>query len=236
MSIRFDQGSDRIKLNDIENLSKNLKTKLDAMPDDPKFRYSGLMGKKKSEPTPIFNQAECETVYQGQNNSWIVLGRDRPGPIGSGYGGIGASNASSIDIVVGRTGREGRNVDTNDTTIVADNDFKSDSARVYISDRTDLDINFGIVPGRIGNPTGRSGIGIKADNVRIVAREGIKLVTRTDDTNSKGGNTDVILGVDIIAGNDDSDLQPMVKGDNLVQLLRYMVDDSRRSAEHSHLN
>lgn len=234
MSIRFDQGSDRIKLNDIENLSKNLKTKLDAMPDDPKFRYSGLMGKKKSEPTPIFNQAECETVYQGQNNSWIVLGRDRPGPIGSGYGGIGASNASSIDIVVGRTGREGRNVDTNDTTIVADNDFKSDSARVYISDRTDLDINFGIVPGRIGNPTGRSGIGIKADNVRIVAREGIKLVTRTDDTNSKGGNTDVILGVDIIAGNDDSDLQPMVKGDNLVQLLRYMVDDSRRLAQMIH--
>lgn len=234
MSIRFDQGNDRIKLNDIENLSKNLKTKLDAIPEEPKYRYSGFMGKKKSEPTPIFNQAECETVYQGQNNSWIVLGRDRPGPIGSGYGGIGASNASSIDIVVGRTGREGRNVDTNDTTIVADSDFKSDSARVYISDRTDLDINFGIVPGRIGNPTGRSGIGIKADNVRIVAREGIKLVTRTDDTNSKGGNTDVILGVDIIAGNDDSDLQPMVKGSNLVQLLKYMIDDSRRLAQMIH--
>lgn len=231
MSIRFDKNSDRIKLNELESLSKNLKRKLDSIPEEPSFRYSGLMGRRKTEPTPLFNEAECETVYQGQNNSWIVMGRDRPGPIGSGYGGIGATGASSIDFVVGRTGREARNVDDNDVTIVADNDFKSDAARIYISERTDIDINFGIVPGRIGSPTGRSGIGIKADNVRIVAREGIKLITRTDDTNSKGGNTDVILGVDIIAGNDDSDLQPMVKGTNLVQLLKYMIDDSRRLAQ-----
>jgi hypothetical protein len=237
MPVRFDKKSnDRIKLTDLDKISKNLKAKLENVGNDSNeyYRNKGFMGSKKIEATPLFNQAECEIVYQGQNNNWIVLGRDRPGPKGSGYGGIGADGASAIDLVVGRTGREATNVDDNDIAIVADNDFKSDSARIYITERTDLDINFGIVPGRIGNPTGRSGIGIKADNVRIVGREGIKLVTRTDDTNSKGGKTDVVLGVDIIAGNDDSDLQPMVKGDNLVQLLKYMVDDSRRLAQMIH--
>ena len=192
------------------------------------------MGRKKIEPTPIFRQAECETVYPGQNNCQIVLGRDRPGSIGSGYGGMGAASAASIDMVVGRTGREARNVGDSDVTLVAENDYKSDSARIYISERTDIDVNFGITPGRIGNAPGRSGIGIKADNIRIIAREGIKLVTRTDDTNSKGGKTDVVVGVDIIAGNDASDLQPMVKGQNLKELLTYMIDDSRRLAQMVH--
>tara|TARA_R110000796_G_scaffold16996_1_gene52587 strand:+ start:1713 stop:2699 length:987 start_codon:yes stop_codon:yes gene_type:complete len=243
MVVKFDKKSnDRISLTDLDKLSKNLKVRLDNLDVgsaktpglSPIIKSKGFMGAKKTEAVPIFNQAECETIYQGQNNNWIVFGRDRPGPIGSGYGGIGADAASSIDLVVGRAGREARNVDENDATIVADNDFKSDSARIYISERTDIDINFGIVPGRVGNPTGRSGIGIKADNVRILAREGIKFVTRPDDTNSKGGKTDVVLGVDIIAGDDDSDLQPMVKGDNLVQLLKYMIDDSRRLAQMIH--
>jgi len=248
MPIKFDEkNNDRISLTDIDKISKNLKARLEDLDgasmnanstgnsaNNQKSRDKGFMGAKKTEAIPIHNQAECETVYQGQNNSWIILGRDRPGPIGSGYGGIGASAASSIDLVVGKGGREARNVDENDTVVMVDNDFKSDSARIYISERTDIDINFGIVPGRIGNATGRSGIGIKADNVRIIAREGIKLVTRTDDTNSKGGKTDVVVGVDIIAGDDDSDLQPMVKGDNLRKLLRYMIDDTRRLAQMIH--
>ena len=245
MPVKFDEKKDRIKLiEDIEKMSASLKSRLDNL-DSPKdskdskasskyVQSKGFMGEKKIEPTPIFNQAPCETVYAGQNNSSIVLGRDRVGPLGTGYGGIGADAASMVDIVAGRMGREARNVDENGVTIVADPDFKSDSARIYISERTDIDVNFGIVPGRQGNPIGRSGIGIKADNVRIIAREGIKLITRTDDTNSKGGKMDVVLGVDIIAGNDDSDLQPMVKGKNLVQLLKYMVDDSRRLAQMIH--
>ena len=235
MSKQFNDSSDRIKLNDdVEKRSANLKAKLEKVKEKDKYKYSGLMGRKKIEPTPIFRQAECETVYSGQNNCQIVLGRDRPGPIGTGYGGMGASSAASIDMVVGRTGREARNVGDSDVTLVAENDYKSDSARIYISERTDIDANFGITPGRIGNAPGRSGIGIKADNVRIIAREGIKLVTRTDDTNSKGGKTDVVLGVDIIAGNDASDLQPMVKGKNLKELLTYMIDDSLRLAQMIH--
>jgi len=240
MGVRYDKSKDRIKLREVEYLSAQLRYKIfnstNLYDDDAVgYEYSGFMGKRSIEPKPIFNKAECEKIVaDGQNNAQIVIGRDRPAQIGSGYQGIGATHSAAIDLVAGRTGRESRNVDTGDMTLVADNDFKSDSARIYITERTDIDVNFGIVPGRLGNATGRSGIGIKADNVRIVAREGIKLVTRTDDTNSKGGKTDIILGVDIIAGNDDSDLQPMVKGDNLVQLLKYMVDDSRRLAQMIH--
>tara|TARA_R100000234_G_C5001309_1_gene180444 strand:- start:1241 stop:2212 length:972 start_codon:yes stop_codon:yes gene_type:complete len=238
MGISYDDGGERVQLNEgpyIEALSKNLKERLDQIPEEPFFYHaSGLMGKKKIEPKPIFNEVECETVYEGQNNSYIVLGRDRPGEAGSGYGGIGAGGASAIDLVVGRSGRNARRVDKKDKTLKVDNDFVADSARIYISERTDIDLNFGLVPGKIGNPRGRSGIGIKADNVRIMAREGIKLVTRPDEKNSMGGRMDVILGVDIIAGDDDSDLQPMVKGENLAQLLKYMVDDSRRLAQMIH--
>ena len=57
---------------------------------------------------------------------------------------------------------------------------------------------------------------------RIIGREGIKLITKTDNQNSQGGDVRSILGIDLIAGNDDSDLQPMVKGDNLKNCLMSM--------------
>ncbi len=43
-----------------------------------------------------------KNVISGDNNSWIVLGRDRPADITSGYGGLGNTGAASVDIVVGR--------------------------------------------------------------------------------------------------------------------------------------
>ena len=234
MGISYNKGSNIDKIDDknYDKLSSNIKEKLNLIDDNS--TGSGIAGRKKVEPKPIFNQTQCEKVIEGQNNSYIVLGRDRPGEVFSGYGGIGPNAASIIDLVVGRAGREARRVDENDKTLVVDNDFVSDAARIYIAERTDVDYNFGIVPGRVGNPRGRSAIGIKADNIRIMAREGIKLVTRPDQKNSRGANVDTILGVDIIAGDDDSDLQPMVKGDNLVTLLKYMVDDSRRLAQMIH--
>ena len=61
------------------------------------------------------------------------------------------------------------------------------------------------------------------DGIRILAREGIKLVTRADRMNSQGGPLDKIFGVDIIAGNDDKSLQPMVLGNNLVLSMEEMA-------------
>jgi len=64
---------------------------------------------------------------------------------------------------------------------------------------------------------------MKADNIRFVAREGIKLVTGTDEQNSQGEKATRIHGIDLLAGNDDTELQPMVKGDNLKDALDDMA-------------
>ena len=98
-------------------------------------------------------------------------------------------------------------------------DFVIDSARVYISQKSDIDEYFHLVDGKVGNPSAASAVGIKADEVRLVARGGIKLVTGTDMRDSQGDRIFESKGIDLIAGNDDSDMQPLVKGDNLVKCL-----------------
>ena len=183
-------------------------------------RGAGVFCDYMTEPIPTFMEANCEKIIN-RGNSWIVLGRDRPASRASGYGGQGHTQASSIDIVVGRNPN---------STVSVDPSFSNDAARIYISQKTDLDINFGITPNPATpdnpwqaiksqlNSRSVSGIGIKADAVRIVGDMGIKLVTRTSATNSKGGSI-APNGIELIANNDDNDLQPMIKGKNMVEAL-----------------
>ena len=172
---------------------------------------AGIFGDSITEAIPRYIQSPCEKVTQ-HGNSWIVLGRDRPASRASGYAGQGHTQASSIDIVVGR-GAPIPNADIN-----VDPSFSNDAARIYISQKTDIDDNFRIVNGGMGNSHAKSGIGIKADAVRIIGTEGIKLVTRTSATNSKGGSV-APAGIELIAVNDEEGLQAMVKGQNMVEAL-----------------
>ena len=172
---------------------------------------AGIFGDSITEATPNYIQSPCENVTQ-HGNSWIVLGRDRPASRASGYAGQGHTQASSIDIVVGR----GAPVPTSDINV--DPSFSNDAARIYISQKTDIDDNFRIVNGGMGSSHAKSGIGIKADAVRIIGTEGIKLVTRTSATNSKGGSA-APAGIELIAVNDEEGLQAMVKGQNMVEAL-----------------
>lgn len=171
-------------------------------------RGSGVFCDYMTEPIPVFIDANCEKVIN-RGNSWIILGRDRPASRASGYGGQGHTQASSIDIVVGRNPN---------STVSVDPSFTNDAARIYISQKTDIDDNFRIVNGGMGSSHAKSGIGIKADAVRIIGTEGIKLVTRTSATNSKDGSA-APNGIELIANNDDNDLQPMIKGKNMVEAL-----------------
>ena len=173
---------------------------------------------KLYEAVPKFNQAPCELVIKNQNNAWIVLGRDRPDKRDSGKGGAGETGAGAIDICVGRMGFDP------DGDAAVDNNFKADAARIYISQKSDIDDYFNLAPGAVGISKTRSSIGMKADAVRIVARDGIKLVTRTDQMNSQGGLIEDIHGIDLIATNDDSDLQPIPKGANLAEALQKLTD------------
>ena len=184
---------------------------------------SGVLNDKLREPVPHYNQSESEHVVQGNNNAWITLGRDRPGSRASGYGGKGHTQCGTIDLCVGRMGSKPKEMDGKGNKVLVDSNFSSDSARIYISQKTDIDRNFNLKAGSIGLAAGRSAVGIKADHVRIMGREGIKLVTKTDANNSQGGDVKSVLGVDLIAGNDDTDLQPFVKGSNMVLAQKRLV-------------
>jgi hypothetical protein len=214
-----------IDKNSLAGWTNSVQEAWDKLDKETQARLEGFGGGKKIEPVPQFIQSDCEEVIHGQNNTWIVLGRDRPGSRASGYGGDASSGAGSIDICVGRASKEAKKGTKDGELLSVDNDFKSDAARIYISQKTAIDKNFGLRPGYQGSPFPRSAIGMKADLVRVVARENIKLVTRTDDINSQSGPIGVVGGIDLIAGNDDSGLQPLVKGNNLRELLFYMIQD-----------
>jgi hypothetical protein len=188
-----------------------------------KLSKRGIGGDAIIEPVPEFIEAPCETVMQGQNNSYIVLGRDRPASRLSGYGGKGDTGASMIDMCVGRMAWEPKSQDDQGNVVHADPNFEVDAARIYISQKTDIDDNLKIVDGTVGNSKAKSAIGIKADALRFVAREGIKIVTRTDEKNSQGAEVKDISGIDLIAGNDDEKLQPIPVGDNLKECLDRII-------------
>jgi len=184
----------------------------------------GVAGSKILDPVPGFISSDCETVVENENNASIVLGRDRPSNRMSGYGGRGHTQCAAIDIVCGRMGADPRQVNGEGEFIEVNPDFKLDSARVYISQKTDIDENFSLAAGRVGVSNTKSGIALKADGIRVIARDGIKLITRTDMLNSQGAGVESVTGVDLIAGNDDTDLQPMVKGNNLISALSELID------------
>tara|TARA_Y100000592_G_scaffold46384_1_gene73651 strand:+ start:31395 stop:32324 length:930 start_codon:yes stop_codon:yes gene_type:complete len=184
---------------------------------------SGIGISKMIEPYPEFAFADGEKMYKN-GNAYIMFGRDRPASKMSGYGGRGDTSAFTIDVVVGRMSGQEQSVSTEGERIFCDPNFKIDASRIYISQKTDVDENFGLITGVVGDSKSRAAIAIKSDAIRIIAREGIKLVTKTDLKNSQGGDIVSVKGIDLIAGNDDSELQPMVLGNNLTESLDVAFD------------
>lgn len=215
------------KLKDLSGLNLKAHDNLSDIDDLEKQSYRGVAGNAMVEPVPKYNSTPSERVYKNDNNAWIVLGRDRPANRFSGYSGKGATGAGSVDIVAGRASIEPRDTDEDGNELYVDPNFKTDAARLHLSQKTDIDDNFDLVDGNVGNSVGKSGLGAKADSVRIVGREGIKLVTGTDSVNSQGGSVGTIKGIDLIAGNSDNDLQPLVKGDNLTDAIERIIEHQK---------
>jgi|TARA_R110000824_G_scaffold43928_5_gene128189 hypothetical protein len=205
---------------------------------DPTQLEDGKGCTRKEEAVPNFIYTDCESTgignIEGQNNTFIVLGRDRPSGRHKGYGGRGDSQAGAIDIVVGRMGSRVLEVAKLQKEkgpkfkLLVNPSFKYDASRIHISQKTDVDYNFRLVAGTIGSPAEykrpTAAIAIKSDNIRLIAREGIKIVTMgKGQVNSQGGSQRNVKGIDIIAGNQDTgkyfSLQPIVKGTNLVGCL-----------------
>ncbi len=176
------------------------------------------------EPLCEYDQLEAEIVLPKRRGLWgrhrIVFGRDRKERDQfSGYGGRGATSAGSIDIVVGSGGNKPKHKQK-----VGPN-FTTDAARIYLSQRTNVDEYLGLDVGDfstngLSSSENRSGIAIKADAVRVVGREGVRIYTtprtptnpnivNSDDTiveyNSKGEKLQSVgpdRGIHLIAYGD----------------------------------
>lgn len=171
-------------------------------------------------------QETCETEIGGPQNAAIVFGRDRPGGVSSGYGGRGHTHCASIDIVAGRMGDKAQTVTKDQRQIYVDPNFTTDAARIYISQKTDVDANFGLPKGSLPYSTGRSAIALKADSIRVIARQGVKIVAGNSRVNSQGGSISPrAYGIDLIANNGEGGLQPIPKGENLVQAFSELTDN-----------
>jgi hypothetical protein len=210
------------------------------------------MGNRLGNPewVPTYNIAPAEKKIAQYKNSYILLGGDRFASAQTGYGGLGSHECAAIDLVAGigqnptkfslRDKQAAEDIDTARiigtgptgipiVNIMYDKNFISDSARVYISEKADIDRYFNIDTegtknrSRIINSEGRSAVGIKADAVRIIGREGIRLVTRTESRNSQDGKIEFISGIELMAGGDPDGLQPFVKGDNMVRALQKLA-------------
>jgi len=205
----------------------------------------------KGTPRALYKYASNETVISNPGGAQITLGLDRPDSRGSGFGARGwtglqnkSIGSSRIDLVVGRMASVNDGDGVPPGTYV-DNNFFADAARIYICETTNVDQNFGLVEGIVGNPKGVSTVAIKSDQTRIMGRSGIKICTGggnnvrgfgiRGETTSKGGRLPVAGGIDMIAGafNGDRlvwnpwnipeqliDLQPVCKTYNVRDYLK----------------
>jgi len=192
----------------------------------PKYEYGDIEGKN--------NLAKgCRN-----GNSYIILGRDRNHDLTSGFGGTKNLPASyAIDLVAGlASSHRSKGTALGQETITGKN-FYTDAARVYISQRADLDTYFGITEGmkyKTDSKNGCSGIGIKADSVLINGRRNIKIRAggAHGDSLPRGGEV-MAHGENIpSAGNApriefliaNMNPEPAVLGNKLVKKLSNMTD------------
>jgi len=215
---------------------------------------SGLFLTDDDEKLPAFSRAPCERVYsrkevilnektgeRAPGGARIVLTKDNYGSRASGLGGAGGTKCEAIDIVAGQLSSS-RVIHT--STTKSRGNFAEDGARIYLTERGN--INHYFATENTDKLTAisdnlKSGIGIKADHVRIIGREHVKIYAGSAmniakpnkplrnilglnrERNSKGGDITARGRIDLIADNYE-DIQPAVKGQNLIEYLRNMQD------------
>ena len=200
---------------DKKQTQNQARSALKMNPDD-----QGTFQTDSLTPTINFISARNEKkLVARNNNAGIIIGADRPHSLASGKGGKGASAANTIDIIVGRMSCKQPDISSGKIKAVEPN-FACDASRIYVSQLTDVDLNFGIVPGIsgkgdqiMGKPSpSRAAIGIKSDKVRVIGREGVKIVTGKSyaftpgaEKNSIGGDIPRAAPIELIAGNVDGE-------------------------------
>ena len=228
-------------------LSKKQIEKVRKLNSEEQAKISGMAGYGKLEAKGAkLITAEDTKILAGNHNHEIVFCRDRSDQreLFDGYGNTGDVRCSAIDIVVGRFPEKMAASDTDTAermeqlldvpakerlyTMV---DFENEAARIYISQRADIDRYFlppfylKSIKDKSKLSVGRSAIALKADDIRIISRTGpMRIGTIGSGVRTSNlGRNDFREGVYLIGGmnmSSEKDLQPMVKGDNLVKLMR----------------
>ena len=206
----------------------------------------GMYGQRIVEDVPVYDFAGSEKIISGNNNSFIVLGRDRHSSKASGASGRGFTQCGSIDLVAGLDSSNGPHKKKRNPN------FFTDAARVYITQKGKVGDYFGISKGsELGDSKWRSGVGLKADQVIVHGSNHVKIVTgrartRGEEKNSMGGSMESAGKIDLIAGNNTDDeesspismfgspstsfmkqvktLQPAVKGENLADFIDELLE------------
>jgi hypothetical protein len=196
---------------------------------------AGVGCKPTLSPVPQRNRAPGEDVITGLGDWTIVGGVDRPKGLGSGYGGAGDPAAACIDICAGNMGPYARNQDDQGSAFYYNPNQTLGASRLLVSQKTDVDANAaaGGLPEGSGNAVGKSAVLAKADSVRLVSRFGTKIVAGGVDSRDSQGDKILENGtIDLIGGGDDTDMQPMVLGKNLMKALSPIlleIDDLRET-------
>ena len=161
---------------------------------------------------------EGETYLKGNfgDKSYICLGFDRD------LAEKSEKNITSITLVAGHSGHK-KLVDgikrKDNEPIIRDPDPFIDAAMFVVSQKSNPDERFQLVSGSVGNQELVSSIVAKADAIRIVGQKGIKLITAPSSVDTQNKAPILLKGIDLIAGNNDSGLQPIPKGENLKNCL-----------------
>tara|TARA_Y100000310_G_scaffold279693_1_gene298956 strand:+ start:3063 stop:3989 length:927 start_codon:yes stop_codon:yes gene_type:complete len=182
---------------------------------------SGLMN-TPSSPKSWGYQTPAGAWKVDNQGAYIVAATIPPMGLSSGISAFGALSPT-IDLVVGRAAAANKGEGPKEGAVV-DNNFGTDAARIYISRLADIDRYFGLA-GRPNPPVVpyRSAIGIKADAVRVIGREGVKIVTGKmnggdfgpyGETNSLGGRIESPAPkIELIAGNNYDIVQGVALGE-----------------------
>jgi len=167
-------------------------------------------------------KAPSASRVKEKQGAYIVMGQVPMGDADtSGYGAMGLP-AEAIDLVVGRGAALNRGFGPKKGDIV-NNNHTADAARIYICRLADIDRDFNIESDlglKLSEPMPRSAVAIKADHVRLIGREGIKIVTGKifskaggAETNSLGGKISPAPKIDLVAGNNYDNVQGVALGE-----------------------
>jgi len=187
---------------------------------------SGLFNTILNRTNFTYNAPSSAKVIEN-DGAYIVMGQVPIGPSEtSGYGAIGLP-ADSIDLVVGRGSALNKGTGPKQGEVVNSN-HTSDAARIYICRLTDVDQTFNIESHPRSLPSGpRSAVVAKADHIRIVGRDGIKIVTGKvfstfggEEKNSVGGNILPAPKIDLVAGNNYDNVQGVALGERTEECLQ----------------